>query len=58
MQSSALTVDAANKGNVYSVGAAVTAGTANALNGVVVVNRGRNDVEAKVDKYDGKNAKN
>ncbi|WP_444345628.1 leukotoxin LktA family filamentous adhesin [Phascolarctobacterium succinatutens] len=55
--SSALTVDAANKGNVYSVGAAVTAGTANALNGVVVVNRGRNDVEAVIDKYDGKNAK-
>lgn len=52
--SSALTVDAANKGNVYSVGAAVTAGTANALNGVVVVNRGRNDVEAVIDKYDGK----
>ena len=51
--SSALTVDAANKGNVYSVGAAVTAGTANALNGVVVVNRGRNDVEAAIDKYDG-----
>ena len=55
--SSALTVDAANKGNVYSVGAAVTAGTANALNGVVVVNRGRNDVEAVIDKYDGENAK-
>lgn len=55
--SSALTVDAANKGNVYSVGAAVTAGTANALNGVVVVNRGRNDVEAIIDKYDGENAK-
>lgn len=54
---SALTVDAANKGNVYSVGAAVTAGTANALNGVVVVNRGRNDVEAVIDKYDGENAK-
>ena len=51
--SSALTVDAANKGNVYSVGAAVIAGTANALNGVVVVNRGRNDVEAAIDKYDG-----
>ena len=51
--SSALTVAAANKGNVYSVGAAVTAGTANALNGVVVVNRGRNDVEAAIDKYDG-----
>ena len=55
--SSALTVDAANKGNVYSAGAAVTAGTANALNGVVVVNRGRNDVEAVIDKYDGENAK-
>ena len=55
--SSILTVDVANKGNVYSVGAAVTAGTANALNGVVVVNRGRNDVEAVIDKYDGKNAK-
>lgn len=55
--SSALTLDAANNGNVYSVGAAVTAGTANALNGVVVVNRGRNDVEAVIDKYDGKNAK-
>ena len=54
--SSILTVDAANKGNVYSVGAAVTAGTANALNGVVVVNRGRNDVEAVIDKYDGENA--
>ena len=54
---SALTVDAANKGNVYSVGAAVTAGTANALNGVVVVNRGRNDVEAVIDKYDGENTK-
>lgn len=52
-----LNVDAANKGNVYSVGAAVTAGTANALNGVVVVNRGRNDVEAVIDKYDGENAK-
>ena len=55
--SSILTVDAANKGNVYSVGAAVTAGTANALNGVVVVNRGRNDVETVIDKYDGENAK-
>ena len=55
--SSILTVDAANKGNAYSVGAAVTAGTANALNGVVVVNRGRNDVEAVIDKYDGENAK-
>ena len=55
--SSILTVDAANKGNVYSVGAAVTAGTAHALNGVVVVNRGRNDVEAVIDKYDGENAK-
>ena len=55
--SSILTVDAANKGNVYSVGAAVTAGTANALNGVVVVNHGRNDVEAVIDKYDGENAK-
>lgn len=55
--SSILNVDAANKGNVYSVGAAVTAGTANALNGVVVVNRGRNDVEAVIDKYDGENAK-
>lgn len=56
--SSILNVDAANKGNVYSVGAAVTAGTAEAaLNGVVVVNRGRNDVEAVIDKYDGKNAK-
>lgn len=55
--SSALTVDAANKGNVYSVGAAVTAGTANALNGVVVVNRGRNDVEAAIDKYDGNSDK-
>ena len=50
--SSILTVDAANKGNVYSVGAAVTAGTANALNGVVVVNKGKNDVEAVIDKYD------
>ena len=50
---SILNVDAANSGNVYSVGAAVTAGTANALNGVVVVNRGRNDVEAAIDKYDG-----
>ena len=55
--SSILNVDAANKGNVYSVGAAVTAGTGNALNGVVVVNRGRNDVEAVIDKYDGENAK-
>ena len=55
--SSILNVDAANKGNVYSVGAAVTVGTANALNGVVVVNRGRNDVEAVIDKYDGENAK-
>ena len=55
--SSILNVDAANKGNVYSVGAAVTAGTANALNGVVVVNKGKNDVEAVIDKYDGKNAK-
>ena len=55
--SSILNVDAANKGNVYSVGAAVTAGTANALNGVVVVNKGKNDVEAAIDKYDGENAK-
>ena len=55
---SILTVDAANKGNVYSVGAAVTAGTAEAaLNGVVVVNKGKNDVEAAIDKYDGENAK-
>lgn len=55
---SILTVDAANKGNVYSVGAAVTAGTAEAaLNGVVVVNKGKNDVEAVIDKYDGENAK-
>ena len=54
---SILTVDAANKGNVYSVGAAVTAGTAEAaLNGVVVVNKGKNDVEAVIDKYDGKKA--
>ena len=55
--SSILTVDAANKGSVYSIGAAVAAGTANALNGVVVVNRGRNDVEAVIDKYDGEKAK-
>lgn len=55
--SSILNVDAANKGNVYSIGAAVTAGTANALNGVVVVNRGRNDVEAAIDKYDGNSDK-
>ena len=55
--SSILNVDAANKGNVYSVGAAVTAGTANALNGVVVVNRGSNDVEAVIDKYDGRRTK-
>ena len=55
--SSILTVDAANKGNVYSVGAAVTAGTAEAaLNGVVVVNKGKNDVEAVIDKYDGEKA--
>ena len=55
---SILTVDAANKGNVYSVGAAVTAGTATAaLNGVVVVNKGKNDVEAAIDKYDGEKAK-
>ena len=55
---SILTVDAANKGNVYSVGAAVTAGTAEAaLNGVVVVNKGKNDVEAAIDKYDGEKAK-
>ena len=51
--SSILNVDAANKGNVYSVGAAGTAGTAEAaLNGVVVVNKGKNDVEAVIDKYD------
>lgn len=43
---------------MYSVGAAVTAGTANALNGVVVVNRGRNDVEAVIDKYDGEKCEN
>ena len=55
--SSILNVDAANKGNVYSIGAAVTAGTGNALNGVVVVNRGRNDVEAAIDKYDGNSDK-
>ena len=55
---SALTVDAANKGNVYSVGAAVTAGTAEAaLNGVVVVNKGKNDVEAVIDQYDGDSEK-
>ena len=57
--SSILNVDAANKGNVYSVGAAVTAGTAEAaLNGVVVVNKGKNDVEAVIDKYDGEKAQN
>lgn len=51
--SSALTVDAANKGNVYSVGVAVTAGTATtALSGVAVVNKGKNDVEAVIDKDD------
>lgn len=55
--SSILNVDAANKGNVYSIGAAVTAGTGNALNGVVVVNKGKNDVEAAIDKYDGEKAK-
>lgn len=56
--SSALTVDAANKGNVYSIGAAVTAGTAEAaLNGVVVVNKGKNDVEAVIDQYDGNSDK-
>ena len=56
--SSALTVDAANNGNVYSVGVAVTAGTAKAaLSGVAVVNKGKNDVEAVIDKYDGENAK-
>lgn len=56
--SSILNVDAANKGNVYSVGAAVTAGTAEAaLNGVVVVNKGKNDVEAVIDKYDGRRTK-
>lgn len=50
---SALTVNAANNGKVYSVGAAVTAGTADAaLNGVVVVNKGKNDVEAVIDKDD------
>ena len=55
---SVLTVDAANKGNVYSVGAAVTAGTAEAaLNGVVVVNKGKNDVEAVIDQYDGDSEK-
>ena len=55
--SSILTVDAANKGNVYSVGAAVNAGKGSALNGVVVVNRGRNDVEAVIDKYEGNSDK-
>ena len=55
--SSILNIDAANKGNVYSIGAAVTAGTGNALNGVVVVNKGKNDVEAAIDKYDGEKAK-
>ena len=52
-----LNVSAANKGNVYSIGAAVTAGTGNALNGVVVVNKGKNDVEAVIDAYDGSNKK-
>ena len=53
-----LNVSAANKGNVYSVGAAVTAGTATAaLNGVVVVNKGKNDVEAVIDAYDGSDKK-
>lgn len=55
--SSVLDVAAANKGKVYSIGAAVSAGTANTLNGVVVVNCGRNDVEAVVDSYDGDNKK-
>lgn len=55
--SSVLLMDAANMGKVYSIGAAVGAGTANALNGVVVVNRGRNDVEAVIDSYDGDNKK-
>lgn len=53
-----LTVDAANKGRVYSVGAAVTAGTSNAaVNGVVVVNQGSNNVEAVIDKYNGEDEK-
>ena len=55
--SSILTVEAANNGNVYSVGAAVNAGKGNALNGVVVVSRGRNDVEAVIDKYEGNSDK-
>lgn len=46
----ALNVNAANEGSVYSVGAAVGAGTSTAtLNGAVVVNQGKNDVEAIVE---------
>lgn len=53
-----LNVNAANKGRVYSVGAAVAAGTAKAsLSGAVVVNKGKNNVEAVIDRYDGEDAK-
>ena len=50
-----LDVEAANVGKVYSVGAAVGVTTGDAaLNGVVVVNQGANNVEAVIDDYDYK----
>ena len=54
-----LNVNAANEGSVYSVGAAVGAGTSTAtLNGAVVVNQGKSDVEAVVDDYQYQDEKN
>lgn len=53
-----LSVSAANKGSVYSVGAAVGAGTATVTaDGAIVVNKGKNDVEAVIDAYDGSDKK-
>ena len=53
-----LNVSAANKGSVYSVGAAVGAGTATVTaDGAIVVNKGKNDVEAVIDAYDGSEKK-
>ena len=55
----ALNVNAANEGSVYSVGAAVGAGTSTAtLNGAVVVNQGKSDVEAIVEDYQYQDEKN
>ena len=51
--SAELNVSAANKGSVYSVGAAVSAGTSTvSADGAIVVNKGKNDVQAVIGNVD------